>query len=123
MNMDTKPLQVSAVLKITNPVGLHARPAALFVQTAGAHHADIKVRNITRDTPFVDAKSILGVLGIGVAKDHEIEIVASGGDAVEAIAALQALVEDNFGEDAEEEGEKDEGEEADETDAEAEPVA
>jgi len=109
MNMDTKPLQVSVVLKITNPVGLHARPAALFVQTAGIHRADIKVRNITRDTPFVDAKSILGVLGIGVAKDHEIEIVASGGDAVEAIAALQALVEDNFGEDAaEEEDQEDE---------------
>ncbi len=96
--METNPSQVSVVLKITNPVGLHARPAALFVQTAGAFKADIKVRNLTRETPFVDAKSILGVMGIGVAQNHEIEVVASGEDAAEAIAALQALVESDFGE-------------------------
>ncbi len=92
------PSQVTLVLKITNPVGLHARPAALFVQTAGQFKADIRVRNLTRDTPFVDAKSILGVLGLGVAQEHEIEVVASGEDAPEAIAALRALVESDFSE-------------------------
>ncbi|NPA92247.1 MAG: HPr family phosphocarrier protein [Chloroflexi bacterium] len=108
--MDTNPSEVSIVLKITNPVGLHARPAALFVQKAGEFQADVKVRNITRDTPFVDAKSILGVMGIGVAQDHEIEVVASGEDAAEAIAALQALVESNFGEDEEDKAEDEESE-------------
>lgn len=89
---------LALVLKITNPVGLHARPAALFVQKAGEFKADIRVRNLTRGTPFVDAKSILGVMGIGVAQGHEIEITATGDDAAEALAALQALAENNFGE-------------------------
>ncbi len=89
---------LSLVLQINNPVGLHARPAALFVQTAGEFQANVQVRNITRGTPFVDAKSILGVMSIGVAQGHEIEIVASGEDAAEALQALKALAENNFGE-------------------------
>lgn len=89
---------LSLVLQINNPVGLHARPAALFVQKAGEFQADVRVRNLTRGTPFVDAKSILGVMGIGVAQGHEIEVVASGEDAAEALDALKALAESDFGE-------------------------
>ena len=89
---------VSVVLQIDNPVGLHARPAALFVQKAGEFEADVRVRNLTRGTPFVDAKSILGVMSIGVAQGHKIEVAASGRDAAEALAALKALAESNFGE-------------------------
>ncbi len=89
---------VSVVLQIDNPVGLHARPAALFVQKAGEFEADVRVRNLTRGTPFVDAKSILGVMSIGVTQGHKIEVAASGRDAAEALAALKALAESNFGE-------------------------
>ncbi len=89
---------VSTKLKVDNPVGLHARPAALFVQTAAQFSSDIRVRNVTRGTPFVDAKSILGIMGIGVGQGHEIEVAASGEDAEKAIASLTTLVESNFGE-------------------------
>ncbi len=89
---------ISVKLKVENPVGLHARPAALFVQTAGQFKANVRVRNLTRGTPFVDAKSILGIMGIGVSQGHEIEIEASGEDAEEAVKALVSLVESNFGE-------------------------
>ncbi len=88
----------SLVLQVNNPVGLHARPAALFVQKAGEFKAEIRVRNRTRNTPFVDAKSILGGRSIGVAQGHEIEITASGEDAEAALSALKELVESNFGE-------------------------
>ncbi len=89
---------VSAKLTIDNPAGLHARPAALFVQTAANFGAAVRVRNLTRGTPFVDAKSILGIMTIGVKKGHDIEVEAAGDDAEEAIQALSALVANNFGE-------------------------
>lgn len=95
MNKDEEKI-LSLVLHITNPVGLHARPAALFVQTAGSFQAQIQVRNLSRETPFVDAKSILGVLSLGAAQGHAIEIRASGKDAAEALQALKQLVEGNF---------------------------
>jgi Phosphotransferase System HPr (HPr) Family len=86
-------------LTLTNAVGLHARPAALFVQTAARFRSNITVRNLTRGTPPVNAKAILAVLTLGAEHGHEIEIVAEGPDEEEAIAALQALVESRFGED------------------------
>ncbi len=97
--MKTETIELlSTTLKISNPVGLHARPAALFVQTAAQFEANIRIRNITRDTPFVDAKSILGIMGIGVKQGHEVEIEASGEDGEEAIKALTELIDNNFGE-------------------------
>jgi len=86
-------------IKVTHPTGLHARPASLFVQTANQFTSEIKVKNLTEDSEPSNAKSILGVLTLGVMQDHEIEIVASGDDSEEAISALKELVEDNFGED------------------------
>ncbi|MDX1412752.1 MAG: HPr family phosphocarrier protein [Candidatus Promineifilaceae bacterium] len=80
---------------ITHEVGLHARPASLFVKTAGQYNSDIAVSYNGRSA---NAKSILSVLTLGVHKDAEIEITADGEDADEALAALQELVENNFGE-------------------------
>ncbi len=85
-------------LVITNQVGLHARPASLFVKTAAGFHAVIQVRNVSRATAWVNAKSILRVLGLGVEQNHEIEISAEGEDAQQALAGLAALVQANFGE-------------------------
>lgn len=98
--MSHQPAPRSLVLEVQNPVGLHARPAALFVQTAAQFQARIQVRNRTRETPFVDAKSILGIMSLGVAQGHQIEITAEGEDAEEALEALRALVASNFGEEA-----------------------
>jgi phosphotransferase system HPr (HPr) family protein len=85
-------------LTVKNPSGLHARPAALFVRTAGAFAARITLANISRGTGPSDAKSILAVLGLGVSSGHEIELLAEGVDADDAVRALQALVESGIGE-------------------------
>ncbi|MBE9189806.1 phosphoenolpyruvate--protein phosphotransferase [Gloeocapsopsis crepidinum LEGE 06123] len=83
---------------VSNRLGLHARPAAKFVTTAAKFQAQIQVRNITRDTNFVRADSINQVTTLGVRQGHKIAITASGNDAEAALAALQNLVANNFGE-------------------------
>lgn len=85
-------------LTIVNEIGLHARPAALFVQTAGGFQSAITVRNLTRDTPTVDAKSMFSVLSLGAQLNHQIAIAAEGPDAEEALATISELVERGFGE-------------------------
>lgn len=89
---------VEVTLIVRHPVGLHARPAALFVQTAARFKAAIRVANATRGTKPVDAKSILSVLTLGVSQGHEIHVKAEGEDARAAIQAITDLVESNFGE-------------------------
>jgi phosphotransferase system HPr (HPr) family protein len=90
-----------ARLTISHPAGLHLRPAALFVQTAGRFASDIRARNLSRDnSPEVNAKSILGIMQVAVSQGDQLLVRASGADAVEAIAALTALVASNFGDTA-----------------------
>ena len=86
-------------LTVRNRLGLHARPAAQFVTTATRFQSQIRVRNLTRDTEPARAESINQVATLGVRQGHELAITAQGSDADEALAALQALVEANFGED------------------------
>jgi len=83
-------------LVVTNEVGLHARPAAVFVQTANKYASSIKMRNITNGREFVDAKSILGVLILGVGKDHTIEIEVEGCDEVQAAQTLKEMIESDL---------------------------
>jgi phosphotransferase system HPr (HPr) family protein len=85
-------------LTISNPSGLHARPAALFVRTAGAFASRISLANVSRGTGPGDAKSILAVLGLGVSSGHEVELTAEGDDAEEALRSLRELVESGIGE-------------------------
>ncbi len=80
---------------IRHAVGLHARPAALFVQTAQKFSAKITVTCRERTA---NAKSLLGLLGLGVTKDTEISIKAEGAEEEDAVKALVALIESNFGE-------------------------
>ena len=87
-----------ATIQVKNKVGLHARPAALFVQTANKFQSKVKVKNLTATGDFVDAKSIIMVLTLGVMKDHEVLIQTDGLDSDAALDALKALVENNFGE-------------------------
>ncbi|MBV8882883.1 MAG: phosphoenolpyruvate--protein phosphotransferase [Chroococcidiopsidaceae cyanobacterium CP_BM_RX_35] len=86
-------------LTIRNRLGLHARPAAQFVATAASFQSLIRVRNLTKNTEYVDALSINQVATLGVRQGHELAITAQGSDAGEALAALLALIEANFGED------------------------
>ena len=87
-----------ATIQVKNKVGLHARPAALFVQTAAKFSSKIQVKNLTSNGRFVDAKSIIMVLTLGVMKDHEVLIQTDGADADAALSALSSLIEGNFGE-------------------------
>lgn len=76
-------------------VGLHARPAALFVRIAQKHAASVTV---TFRDKCVNAKSLLGLLSLGVGQGAVIQIRADGSDEDAAIDALVALVESGFGE-------------------------
>jgi phosphotransferase system HPr (HPr) family protein len=103
-----KPVDAAAAepvrVAVRNPSGLHARPAALFVRTAGRFGSTIRLRNITRGGDAVDSKSILGVMAAGVSCGHEIELTAQGPDAPDALATLRELVESGIGESLEPQG-------------------
>jgi phosphotransferase system HPr (HPr) family protein len=88
----------SAELVIHNQSGLHARPAATFVRAAAGFRSSISVRNTSRNGTVVDAKSILGVLGLGVSPGHHIVLTVDGDDEDAAIAALTELVASGIGE-------------------------
>jgi phosphotransferase system HPr (HPr) family protein len=79
-------------LDVRNPSGLHARPAAVFVKAAAGFSSEIRVTNLTTDSPEVTAKSIIAVLGLGVEGGHRIRLRCEGGDEQVAIATLQGLV-------------------------------
>lgn len=85
-------------LIVRHPAGLHARPAAQFVQTANKFQSAITVANATRGGAPVNGKSILGVLTLAVSQGFEIDVTADGPDAAQAIEALRVLIESNFGE-------------------------
>lgn len=88
----------SLILKIENPLGLHARPAALFVQTAARFKSDIQIARAINDQRRANAKSINAVASFGVRQNEVIKVYAAGPDAAEALAALQKLAADQFGE-------------------------
>ncbi|HMD90060.1 MAG TPA: phosphoenolpyruvate--protein phosphotransferase [Anaerolineaceae bacterium] len=93
-------LKVELTLK--NLHGLHARPAARFVQTAASFDAKIQVSNSTSGKGPVLANSLNGLATLGARKGDKIIILASGKDAQKALDALAKLVDDNFGEPLEE---------------------
>lgn len=74
---------------VKNKQGLHARPAALFVQLANKFDSVI---TISKDDQQVNGKSIMGILMLAAEKGSEIIIVAEGDDAQQALDALEALV-------------------------------
>jgi len=86
---------VEKTIEITNPTGLHARPAALFVQTAGKFTANIW---INMDHKKVNAKSIMGLISLAVSKGTEITIIADGEDEELAMKEIVDLVTSGFGE-------------------------
>jgi len=87
---------------VNNKVGLHARPASLFVQAAAKYNSNIQVSckdPETNELREANAKSILGVLTLGVFQGMEITIHADGADEEQAVKTLAELVVNNFGED------------------------
>lgn len=86
------------VLTLHNLHGLHARPAARFVQTACGFDAEVHVFNLTNGKGPVSARSLNSIATLGAVEEHQIRITASGREAEKALFALKGLVDDNFGE-------------------------
>ena len=85
---------ISRNVTIQNNVGLHARPATFFIQKANTFQSSIWVEKEDRR---VNAKSLLGVLSLGITKGMTITLIADGSDEKEAVNALVDLVNNNFG--------------------------
>ncbi len=90
---EAAPNSLEAQLPLTNPMGLHARPASLFVQAAARFQAAIQVLAGGKQA---NAKRIIDILSLGAKQGETITIEASGADAEAAIAALTALVQAGF---------------------------
>jgi phosphocarrier protein HPr len=82
-------------IEIINKLGLHARASSKLTQTASQFASDIWIEKNGRK---VNAKSIMGVMMLAAAKGSNITLETSGADEAEAMAALQALINDYFGE-------------------------
>ena len=80
---------------IKNQVGLHARPATFFIQKANEFKSSIWIE---KDDRRVNAKSLLGVLSLGIVKGTSINIIADGADEAEAIKTLSELIDSDFSE-------------------------
>jgi phosphoenolpyruvate-protein phosphotransferase/dihydroxyacetone kinase phosphotransfer subunit len=85
-------------ISVRNRLGLHARPAARFVQTASGFDAELSVTNLTTGRGPASARSLNALATLGVREGHEIRVRASGPAAEDALAALEALAERNFDE-------------------------
>jgi phosphocarrier protein len=81
---------------VTAETGIHARPATVLVQTASKYDADV---NLEYNGKTVNLKSIMGVMSLGIPQGSQIKIIASGGDADEAITGIeQTLKNEGLGE-------------------------
>ena len=85
-------------ITVANPLGLHARPAARFVQTVGQFDATVTAENVTVPAGPASARSLNGVATLGVQQGHEVLIKASGPQAAEVLAAVRDLAERDFDE-------------------------
>lgn len=84
---------ISEMITITNDTGLHARPASVFVSTAAKFKSELMLQ---KGEKKVNAKSIMGVLSLGIVKGTDITISAQGPDEAEAVGALVELARSNF---------------------------
>lgn len=82
-------------VEIINDVGLHARPAAIFVQTAGKFESDVWIE---KGDKKVNAKSIMGLMSLAISCGAVVTISADGEDEEIAIKELVELIESGFGE-------------------------
>ena len=81
-------------LVIKNKLGLHARPAALFVQIANKYDAEISVK---KGRQLVNGKSIMGIMMLAATRGSRIMIIAKGDDAGDAVQELERLVSSREG--------------------------
>ena len=85
----SQPNKIKKGIVVKNKLGLHARPAAVFVQIAKKYDAEISVR---KGSQTVNGKSIMGIMMLAASRGSKIYIVAKGTDAQEAVNELERLV-------------------------------
>ena len=87
---------------VTNEHGLHARPAMQIVDAANRFESDLTLRRLDADggAGAVDAKSVMSVITLAATRGTRLHLTGDGPDAQEAVDAIAALFEDNFGEGA-----------------------
>ena len=83
----------SKEVQVTNQVGLYARPATFFIQKANEFKSSIWVE---KDERKVNAKSLLGVLSLGIVKGTPIKLIADGPDEKQAVEALYQMISSDF---------------------------
>ncbi|ELG4787457.1 fused PTS fructose transporter subunit IIA/HPr protein [Vibrio vulnificus] len=88
----------TAVFKIKNAHGLHARPGAMLVAEAKKFESTIKVANLDGDRSVVNAKSLMKVIALGVKHGHQLQFTAEGPDASQALEAIGAAIASGLGE-------------------------
>lgn len=89
---------ISKQTKIINQSGLHARPASEFVRTASKFKSKITICRTNETDSKMDAKSIMGLLTLGLCRNDEVEIEANGEDEAEAVESLVSMINQGFGE-------------------------
>ncbi len=82
-------------IEIKNKLGLHARAAALLVQTANKFAAQV---SLSKDGQTADARSIMGLLTLAAARGSKIQVEANGDDAERAVKAIERLIDSRFNE-------------------------
>ncbi len=88
-------MKISKRLEVKNRLGLHARAAALLVQTVSRFSSEVK---ISKDGQVVDGRSIIGLLTLGAAKGSRVRVEAKGNDAEESLKAIEELFGKRFDE-------------------------
>lgn len=83
----------TAVVTINHPLGLHLRTGKDVVRLANQYASSITARNVTRESPMVDAKSILQLMQLQARHGHQVQLLAEGPDAQAAVDALRRLLE------------------------------
>ncbi len=89
---------LTRIFKIQNEHGLHARPGAMLVNAIKPFEAKVWVSNLNGDGKQVNAKSLMKVIALGVKKGHELEFIAEGADAKEALDSIDNAINNGLGE-------------------------
>ena len=90
------PLELTKEMVVSNKLGVHARPAALFVKTANRFDCDVFVE---KDGEVVNGKSIMGMMMLAAGPGSKLHVHAKGEDALQALHELEALMRRKFDED------------------------
>lgn len=88
--------EISRDLVVSNKLGIHARPAAMFVKTASRFDCDIFVE---KDNERVNGKSIMGLMMLAAGPGSRLKVIAAGSDSTQALAEIEALLKRKFDED------------------------